>query len=65
MTNILDKGVVNGKDTVNFIGNRIGGFFMLKGLHEGVNARKQNFSLEKMGKLLSKPVGLPLQDFMV
>ena len=59
LTNILGKGVVNGKDTVNFIGNRIGCFFMLKGLHEGVNARKQNFSLEKMDALLSKPVGLP------
>ena len=35
LTNILGKGVVNGKDTVNFIGNRIGCFFMLKGLHEG------------------------------
>ena len=43
LTNILGKGVVNGKDTVNFIGNRIGCFFMLKGLHEGVNGRKKKY----------------------
>ena len=29
----LGKGVVHAKDTVNFIGNRIGCFFMLSGLH--------------------------------
>ena len=48
-----------GKDTVNFIGNRIGCYFMLKGLHEGKEARKKNLSIEKMDALLSKPVGLP------
>ena len=31
--NKLDKGVVHAKDTVNFIGNRIGCYFMLSGLH--------------------------------
>ena len=30
----LGKGVVNAKDTVNFIGNRIGCFWMLAGLHK-------------------------------
>ena len=29
----LGKGVVHAKDTVNFIGNRIGCYFMLSGLH--------------------------------
>ena len=55
----LGKGVVNGKDTVNFIGNRIGCFFMLKGLYEGRVARNNNITIEKMDALLSKPVGLP------
>ena len=55
----LGKGVVYGKDTVNFIGNRIGCFFMLKGLHEGKSARKNNISVEKIDSLLSKPLGLP------
>ncbi len=32
---------------------------MLKGLHEGKNARKNNFTTEKMDALLSKPLGLP------
>ena len=59
LKNTLGKGVVYGKDTVNFIGNRIGCFFMLKGLHEGKNARKNNFTTEKMDALLSKPLGLP------
>ncbi len=59
LTNTFEKGVVYGKDTVNFIGNRIGCFFMLKGLHEGKEARKKNLSIEKMDALLSKPVGLP------
>ena len=30
LKNNLEKGVVYGKDTVNFIGNRIGCYFMLK-----------------------------------
>ena len=30
----LGKGVVHAKDTVNFIGNRIGCFWMLAGLHK-------------------------------
>ena len=34
LENILEKGVVDAKDTVNFIGNRIGCFWMLKGIHE-------------------------------
>ena len=59
LKNNLEKGVVYGKDTVNFIGNRIGCYFMLKGLHEGKLARKNNLSIEKIDAILSKPVGLP------
>ena len=40
LKNNLEKGVVYGKDTVNFIGNRIGCYFMLKGLHEGKKQEK-------------------------
>ncbi len=54
----MEKGVVFGKDTVNFIGNRIGCFFMLKGLHEGKKFR-DNFTIEQVDALLSKPIGLP------
>ena len=32
LKNTFEKGVVYGKDTVNFIGNRIGCFFYVKGL---------------------------------
>lgn len=59
LAHTLGKGVVYGKDTVNFIGNRIGCYFMLKGLHEGKDARKKNLSIEKIDALLSKPLGLP------
>lgn len=52
----LDKGVVNAKDTVNFIGNRIGCFWMLAGLHKAANA---DISMETVDALMSKPIGLP------
>jgi 3-hydroxyacyl-CoA dehydrogenase len=52
----LGKGVVNAKDTVNFIGNRIGCFWMLAGLHK---ARNADISMETVDALMSKPVGLP------
>ena len=55
----LGKGVVNAKDTVNFIGNRIGCFFMLKGLYEGKIARRKGLRIEEIDALLSKPIGLP------
>jgi 3-hydroxyacyl-CoA dehydrogenase len=59
LTNIMGKGVVNGKDTVNFIGNRIGCFLILKGLHEGSKARNLGLSQEEIDGLMSRPVGLP------
>jgi len=55
----LGKGVVYAKDTVNFIGNRIGCFFMLSGLHKAKAALKNGTSMEEIDALLSKPVGLP------
>ncbi|WP_051548172.1 3-hydroxyacyl-CoA dehydrogenase [Sneathiella glossodoripedis] len=55
----LGKGVVYAKDTVNFIGNRIGCFFMLSGLHKAKPALDAGMQMEKIDALLSKPVGLP------
>ncbi len=52
----LAKGTVYAKDTVNFIANRIGCFWMLAGLHK---ANKANISMETADALMSKPVGLP------
>ncbi len=55
----LGKGVVYAKDTVNFIGNRIGCYWMLCGLHLGMEAQQKGLSMETIDALLSKPVGLP------
>ncbi len=57
--NTLGKGVVNAKDTVNFIGNRIGCFWMMRGLHEAGEALKAGLSMEEVDALMSAPVGLP------
>ncbi|MCW9034915.1 MAG: 3-hydroxyacyl-CoA dehydrogenase [Rhodospirillales bacterium] len=57
---VLGKGVVHAKDTVNFIGNRIGCFFMLSGLHKSLAAaKKDGLSQEAVDTLMSRPVGLP------
>ncbi len=56
----LGKGVVHAKDTVNFIGNRIGCFWMLSGLHKARKARREGgLSMETIDALMSDPVGLP------
>lgn len=55
----LGKGVVNAKDTVNFIGNRIGCYFMLSGLHLAKPYLADGMSQETVDALLGKPVGLP------
>ncbi len=55
----LGKGVVYAKDTVNFIGNRIGCNWMLTGLHKGKEARSKGLNIETMDALMSKPMGLP------
>jgi len=52
----LGKGVVYAKDTVNFIGNRIGCNWMLSGLHKAADS---GLSMETVDALMSKPVGLP------
>ncbi|MGB0865882.1 MAG: 3-hydroxyacyl-CoA dehydrogenase family protein [Granulosicoccaceae bacterium] len=57
--NKLGKGVVYAKDTVNFIGNRIGCFWMLAGLHIGTDLRAEGLSPELADAVMSKPMGLP------
>ena len=57
--NQLGKGVVHAKDTVNFIGNRIGCFFMLSGLHLAKPFLADGMSQETVNAVLGKPVGLP------
>ena len=56
---VLGKGVVHAKDTVNFIGNRIGCYWMLMGLHQADKALDEGLSMETIDALMSKPVGLP------
>ena len=55
----LGKGVVHAKDTVNFIGNRIGCFFMLSGLHLAKPFLADGMTQETVDAVLGKPVGLP------
>lgn len=55
----LGKGVVYAKDTVNFIGNRIGCFWMLSGLHKAKSALDDGLSMERIDALMSAPIGIP------
>lgn len=55
----LGKGVVYAKDTVNFIGNRIGCFWMLSGLHIAKPYLRQGLPQEEIDALMGEPVGLP------
>ena len=59
LQNNLGKGVVNAKDTVNFIGNRIGCFWMLMGLHGAGTALSKGLTQEAVDAQLSKPMGIP------
>ncbi|UCH74607.1 MAG: 3-hydroxyacyl-CoA dehydrogenase family protein [Rhodospirillales bacterium] len=55
----LGKGVVHAKDTVNFIGNRIGCFWMLSGLHKARAALESGLSMEMVDAVMGAPAGLP------
>ena len=55
----LGKGVVHAKDTVNFIGNGIGCFWMLSGLHKAHAGLAGSLSMEQIDALLAAPVGIP------
>jgi len=55
----LGKGVVHAKDTVNFIANRIGCFWMLSGLHKAKPYLQRGLTPELLDALMGAPVGLP------
>ncbi len=55
----LNKGVVHAKDTVNFIGNRIGCYLMLSGLHRAKPYLADGMNQETIDAVLGQPVGLP------
>jgi len=55
----LGKGVVRAKDTVNFIANRIGCFWLLAGLNEAEAAFAAGLGLEELDAAMSAPVGVP------
>jgi 3-hydroxyacyl-CoA dehydrogenase len=55
----LGKGVVHAKDTVNFIGNRIGCFWMLAGLHKAESALAEGLTMEEIDALMARPFGIP------
>ncbi len=55
----LGKGIVHAKDTVNFIANRIGCFFILSGLHKAMAALEAGANAESIDAALGEPVGLP------
>ena len=55
----LGKGVVHTKDTVNFIGNRIGCFWLLCGLHKAHAGLADGLSMEQIDALLAAPLGIP------
>ncbi|MBK5958998.1 hypothetical protein CCR97_12380 [Rhodoplanes elegans] len=55
----LKKGLVTAKDTPNFIGNRIGLYFILSGLHLGAKHRAAGTSIDRIDALLGAPVGFP------
>ena len=55
----LSKGVVYAKDTPNFIGNRVGCYFLLSGLHKAKPFLADGMTQETVDAVLSHPVGLP------
>jgi len=55
----LQKGVVHAKDTVNFIGNRIGCYFLLSGLHKAKPFLADGMTQETVDAVLGQPVGVP------
>ena len=58
--NSLGKGVVYAKDTVNFIGNRIGCMWMFAGLQLAEKAIEEDgLSIETVDALMSEPMGFP------
>ena len=59
LTDDLGKGVVLAKDTINFIANRIGCFWLLNGLNSAQRAIDAGFTMEEIDASLSGPIGIP------
>ncbi len=59
LTHRLGKGVVHAKDTVNFIANRIGCFWLLAGLGEADSVLGEALNIERVDAAMSAPVGVP------
>ena len=59
LTNDLGKGVVFAKDTVNFIANRIGCFWLLNGLNSAQAALDAGCTMEQIDAALDPKVALP------
>ncbi len=53
---LLGKGVVYGKDTTNFIGNRVGTYGLMKTLQL---MQRHDLSIEEVDKIVGKPMGRP------
>ena len=53
---VLGKGIVYGKDTPNFVANRIGTYGMLWVLHQAIAG---GFTVEEIDALFGEPVGRP------
>jgi len=53
---VLGKGIVYGKDTTNFIANRIGTFGMMRILQK---MQSEGFSIEEIDKIFGPPLGRP------
>ena len=53
---VLGKGIVFGKDTTNFVGNRIGVYAMMRTLEQ---MRKADLTVEEVDKILGPAMGRP------
>lgn len=54
--NVLGKGIVWGKDTTNFVGNRIGAFSMMAAIHQML---EDKLSPEDVDAIAGSPMGRP------
>ncbi len=55
-TDVLGKGVIFGKDTVNFVANRIGVYGMMRAMQE---MTAKGYSIEEVDAIVGQPMGRP------
>ncbi len=55
-TDVLGKGVVFGKDTVNFVANRVGIYGMMRVFREMI---EKDYSIEEVDAIVGTPMGRP------